>query len=150
MKKIVCSVLLSSLLLISRNAVAENRPDESLSFSLTDKREIITHDISDDLLLRVIKDRSGAGWDVWVDKKPFDKKTPNLLYHSLDWHGPYPSQIYAWQIVEKYFPNERRLQIRGYPYDVIIVLTNAAIDGQGHDSRFVSGNVTISWERKLK
>lgn len=146
MKKVICLILLS--LFISSNLVAANSPDESLSFSLTDSREVITNDINDVLLLRVIKDSSGVGWDVQVVKKPFDIKSQNLLYHSVDWHGPYPSQIYAWQGAEKFFPNERRLQIRGYSYDVKIILANAVIDGQGRNARFVSGNATILWKRK--
>jgi hypothetical protein len=148
MKRKVCIIYLITLLLVGSNAMAQLRSDESLSFNLTDKRDMITHDINGNILLRVIKDKSGLGWDVQVVKKPINLNSLNLLYHSLDWHGPYPSQIYAWHVAKKYFPNERYLQIRGYPYDVIISLTNASVDGYGNNLRFVSGSVTISWKRR--
>jgi hypothetical protein len=146
MKKLVYFIFLYWL--ISANAGAQNRPDEALSFSLTDGREVITQDINENLLLRVIKDSSGGGWDIRVVNKPSNINSENLLYHSVDWHGPYPSQIYAWQVVEKYFPNERQLHVRGYDYDVKISLKNTVTDGQGRNARFVSGSVYILWKRK--
>jgi hypothetical protein len=146
--KFICVFFLFLLMFTYRIAAAENHSDNSMSFSLVDKRELITQDISDELLLRIVKDRRGAGWDVSVVKKPFDKKSSNLLYHSPDWHGPYPSQIMAWQIAEKYFPNERKISTRDYPYDLIIVLTDPVIDGQSRESKFVSGNATVYWKRK--
>ena len=125
----------------------------SLTFSVVDERKVIARNIDRDLLLRVVKDSSikqqNFGWDVQVIQKPFDSKSlSNLLYHSREWHGPYPSQVDAWHVTEKYFQNERELEVRGYPYRLKIVLVNPVVEGTGSDTRFVSGRVKISWRRK--
>jgi hypothetical protein len=126
--------------------MADANQGKSLTFYITDKREVITHDIDKELLLRVVK-RGDMGWDVEVNDKS-EAKASNLLYHSPNWHGPHPSQIYAWHIAENYFPNERMLEIRGHRYEVKIILTNTIIDGKSRDARFVSGKVNIVWKHK--
>ena len=125
----------------------------SLAFSAVDERQVILRDIDKRLLLRVEKIRSvlqkNYGWDVQVIRKPYDaSSSSNLLYHSQEWHGPYPCQVEAWQVAENYFPNVRELDVRGYRYELKIVLANPVVEGAGFDSRFVSGIVKISWRRK--
>lgn len=144
----IIHAIVFTLFLCSPIAIAGNNLEDSLSFSLTDKREVITRDIDNKLLLRAVKS-GNLGWDVEVHEKASNVHASNLLYHSQDWHGPYPSQIYAWHVANKYFPNERKLEIRGYLYEVKIILKDAIIEGQGSEARFVSGNVNIVWRRKL-
>jgi hypothetical protein len=116
-----------------------------------DKREVITRSIDKELLLRIERaDRLAqepVGWDIQVVRKPFAVDSSNLLYHSVEWHGPYPSQVEAWHVARKYFPNERELEVRGYPYQVKIILINPIVAGDG--SSFVSGEIKIIWKRKL-
>ena len=120
----------------------------SFSFDVTDGRSAIYRDISKELALRVVKD--GMGWNVQVTRKPISQKSSwNLLYHSLEWHGPYPSQVYAWHITDRYFRNERTLDVRGYPYEVRIVLVKPVVECEGPGAQFNSGRVRIFWRRKL-
>ena len=123
-------------------------------FSLTVTMEpILRLPVVGCVIIQTVKDSSisqhNFGWDVQVIQKPFDgKSSSNLLYHSLEWHGPYPSQVDAWHVTEKYFQNERELDVRGYPYRLKIVLVNPVVEGTGSDTRFVSGRVKVSWRRK--
>lgn len=140
--------LLLTLSLFCGFAVEANQSEvHAVSFSVTDRRDVITTDIDSELLLRVY--RSGLGWDVQVVRKPYDKlASSNLLYHSPEWHGPYPSQVYAWHVADKYFPNERELETRGYPYEFRIILENPVVEKTGADVTFVSGTIRIIWHRK--
>ena len=127
---------------------AKQKPANSFSFDTADSRSTIYRDISKDLALRAVKEE--MGWKVQVARKPINQKSSwNLLYHSLKWHGPYPSEVYAWHVTNQYFPNERTLDVRGYPYEVRIVLVNPIVEGEGSQARFQSGTVIISWRRKL-
>jgi hypothetical protein len=129
------------------SAEATQNATNSLSLSVTDKRNVIYHRVGEDLLLRVVKEE--MGWNVQVTRRPFTRNSSwNLLYHSLRWHGPYPSQIYAWHVVDHYFQNERALDVRGYPYEVHIVLINPVIEGTGAQAKFKSGTIKISWKHK--
>ena len=138
------------LLLNGLNPEATPRHGGSLTFAVTAKHPVITRRINKDLLLRVERwDSVGPenfGWDIQVVRKQFAEDSPNLLYHSTQWHGPYPSQVCAWHIAKKYFPNERELAVRGHPYDVKIILVNPVVAGEGPS--FVSGEIKIVWKRK--
>jgi hypothetical protein len=147
MRKILLTTI-AFIFLLSFNVEAKQKSVNSFSFNVTDNRSTIYRDISKDLALRVVKDE--MGWSVQVTQKPVNQKSSwNLLYHSLKWHGPYPSEVYAWHITERYFLNERVLSVRGYPYEVHIILVNPVIEGEGSQARFKSGKVRISWRRKF-
>ena len=122
----------------------------SLTFDVADKQLAITRRITKDLLLRVERWDSVApenfGWDIQVVRKPFTENSTNLLYHSTQWHGPYPSQVCAWHVAKKYFSNERELEVRGYPYEVKIMLVNPVVASEGPS--FLSGKIKIVWKRK--
>ena len=126
---------------------AKQKPAGYFSFDVNDSRSVISHEMSKDLSLRVIKEDSG--WIVQVARQPVSRNSSwNLLYHSLKWHGSYPSEVYPWHVAEKYFPNERKLEVRGYPYEVKIVLIDPMIEGQGSEAKFVSGRIEVFWRRK--
>jgi hypothetical protein len=141
---------LAVLVLGGLNLEAKQRYAGKLTFDVRDKRELITRSISKDLLLRVKRVRSARqeyfGWDVEVVRKPIEANSSNLLYHSKEWHGPYPSQVDAWQVATKYFPNQRELDVRGYPYEVKLILIDPVVEGAGES--FVSGSIQILWRRK--
>ena len=140
----VCLVTVAALLLNNFTVEAKPEPPNSFSFDVLDSRRTIYRDISKNLVLRVVKD--DLGWNVQVTRKPITRKSNwNLLYHSLQWHGPYPSQVSAWHVARRYFPNERTLYVRGYPYEVRIALVNPVVEAE---DTFKSGRIKISWARK--
>lgn len=90
-----------------------------------------------------------AGWEIGVyhDENP---AAGNLLYHSPNWHGPYPSQVDAWAEAAHYWPRgPRRLAVRGKPWTVIVTCEDCATTGVGDDARFVSGRLRVRWERTI-
>jgi hypothetical protein len=125
-----------------------------LSFDVTDGRRVITRDMGRGLLLRVVKERSVSqehyGWRVEVVRKPYRSSSRNLLYHSRRTLGAHPSQVYAWHVTSGEFPNERALEVWGYPVTVKVTLINPTAEGAGADGRFVSGTIRITWEQKEK
>ena len=118
-----------------------------LTFNVTDQRPVIYRDISENLRLRVIRDE--IGWVVEVARKPIKSNAAwNLLYHSLKWHGPYPSEIYAWHVADHYFSNVRALYVRGHPYYLRITLLNPVVAGTGPEAKFMNGTIKIAWWRR--
>ena len=141
-------IAMAAFLLHNFVVAAKQKPANSFSFDMADSRSAIYRDINKDLALRAVKEE--MGWNVQVARKPTNQKSSwNLLYHSLKWHGPYPSEVYAWHVANQFFPNERTLDVRGYPYEVRIVLVNPIVEGEGSQASFKSGTVRISWRRKL-
>ena len=151
MKKALLAIL-AVLLLNGLNTEATQKRGGSLTFDVGDERKVITRSIDKHLLLRVVRVDSGTqgdfSRDIQVVRKPFHINSSNLLYHSREWHGPYPSQVDAWQVAKEYFPNERKLDVRGYPYEVKIILIDPVVAGD--EPSFVSGKIKIIWKRKLE
>lgn len=153
-------VLLLIAIVLCGNAVGfaqtvnEGRRGGMLAFDVTDGRKIITRDMGGRLLLRVVKERSVSqehyGWRVEVVRQPYRRTSRNLLYHSRRTLGAHPSQVYAWHVTSAEFPNERALEVSGYPVTVKVTLINPVAEGAGPDGRFVSGMIEITWERKEK
>jgi hypothetical protein len=151
-------LLIVSILFISNistaQAVAAGQRGGMLTFGVTDGRKVITRDMGGSLLLRVVKERSVSrehyGWRVEVVRKPYRRSSRNLLYHSRRTLGAHPSQVYAWHVTSAEFPNERALEVLGYPVTVRVVLINPVAEGAGADVRFVSGTIKVSWEREEK
>lgn len=124
----------------------------TLSINLTDKRKLFTRNIGKNLLLRVVKDSSASQehfcWNVEVFRKSRRKNSANLIYTNKVGVTADPSQICAWQVPEQYFPNEREIEVRGYPYAIKIALVEPKTEGKESDARFISGNLEITWTRK--
>ena len=124
----------------------------SLTFNLTDNRKVITRNVNKDLLLRIIKDSSVSqkdfGWLVEVVRRPPRKNSRNLIYTNALGVGADPSQVMAWQVGDSTFPSNRRVQVRGFPYVVNIVLIAPRAEGKASDSYFLTGKLKISWKRQ--
>jgi hypothetical protein len=156
MKKVLLliAIVLCACAVGFAQTVKGERPGGILAFEVTDGRKVITRDIDGRLLLRVVKERSVSqehyGWRVEVVRKPYRRSSRNLLYHSRKTLGAHPSQVYAWHVTSGEFPNERALEVWGYPVIVRVTLINPAAEGAGEDGRFVSGTIKIIWERKEK
>lgn len=144
--------LCAILLLAGANAAARQESASGLSFELTDARRLITRDIGVGLLLRVVKDGSVSqpnfGWRIEVVRRPYRGSSQNLLYHSRRTLGAHPSQVYAWHVRTNHFPNVRELDVAGRPLRVRVELIDPVAEGEGADSRFVSGRVRITWGPK--
>lgn len=150
MKHILQSWLtvLSVLLLASGcDAPSEQIAEQNegrIDFDVLDSRDAIEHTITDGLLLR-IRRAGSVGWDVEVLPNPPTPDSLNLLYHSKEWHGPYPCQVYAWSFAEKYFPNDRKFTVRGFPCEVRIRLIDCHTEGTGPGTRFTAGRIEVLW-----
>lgn len=91
----------------------------ALRFDVTDTTAVFERALDDSLVLRVT--REGAlGWIVSVVRRSAGPDQPNLLYHSPQWHGPYPTDVLAWSFKSHFFPDERLLPVCGYPYEIRI------------------------------
>jgi hypothetical protein len=142
----LCLVMAVAILLHGSGVVVNAKPARSFSFDLADSRVALYRDICEELVLRVVKE--DVGWSVQVTRKPAGRNSSwNLLFHSLRWHGPHPSDVYAWHVTERYYSSERTLGVRGYPYEVRITLMNPVVEGEGSRARFKSGRAKISWRR---
>jgi hypothetical protein len=145
---LIVSILFMSTISTAQASAAGQRGGV-LAFDVTDGRKIITRDMGGRLLLRVVKERSVSqehyGWRVEVVRKPYQRSSRNLLYHSRRTLGAHPSQLYAWHVTSNQFPNTRDLDVLGRPFRVRVELINPIAEGDGPDSRFVSGEVRITW-----
>lgn len=138
----------------SAQKATDARVGGTLTFDVTDGRRLITREISGNLLLRVVKEKSVGqehyGWRVEVVRRPYRRSSRNLLYHSRRTLGAHPSQVYAWHVTTAEFPNERELDVWGSPLTVRVTLINPTTEGEGTDGRFVSGTIKIAWGRREK
>jgi hypothetical protein len=147
-------ILFAALLISGGSLKAKQKPNGTLSFSVIDSRKIIAREIDENLLLRVVKASSlkqtDFGWEVEVvEKSSNESSRPNLLYDSPQWHGPHPSQVYAWHVGARLFRDERELKVRGQSYVVTIVLVNPVVEGESLDRRFISGKIKVSWTKQV-
>ena len=135
--------------LLSLSAPAQPRRAASLMISLLDDRDTVTRAIDSSLMLRLQNANARGehqGWDVQVRPRTAGVDSRNLIHHAP--HGPDPSDVEAWQVAEKYYPNERSVDVSGRPYTVTIRLLDPKTAGSGADARFTSGTLQVSWRRR--
>ena len=102
------------------------------------------------LTVRRFEDRKGeAFWEVAL-RRASDTSYDNLLYHSTEWHGPYPVHVGAITISQQRFPSTRVLPgYRGAPYVVTIRLRDdIRIAGSDTNAVFRAGSFEVSWKPK--
>jgi hypothetical protein len=119
----------------------------SITIDLLDNRSVVSRVIAPELLLRLQNVSAGKeheGWDVQVLHRPISVDSRNLIHQAP--HGPDPSDVEAWHVAEKHFPNERLVDVKGYPITIRIQLIEPRVSGKGADARFVSGKLRVSWE----
>jgi hypothetical protein len=134
-------------LLAFASARAQAVPNGTLTLDVMDARPEISRVIDDRLLLR-LRSQGDHEWEAEVLQRPATQFPENLLYHSRQWHGPYPTQVFAWHVASRRFPDERWLCVRGNPYEVAIRLKDIATEGAGADARFVRGTIEVEWFRR--
>ena len=121
----------------------------SVTIDLLDRRDTLSRAMTPQLLLRLENlgdPNDHAGWVVKVLRQPVSIDSKNLIHNAP--HGPDLSDVQAWHVAEKQFPNERVIDVRGYPITVTIRLLDPQVTGKGPEARFVSGRLRVSWERR--
>jgi hypothetical protein len=123
-----------------------------IRFPVTDTTRVFEHSLDSGLVISVFRqadaDWRHMGWWVAVMRTPApDDNSFNLLYHSRYWHGPYPTDLYAWHYGKTRFPNERILPVYGYPYELRVRCPGCKTAGQGQDAHFMEGIVEVGWRR---
>jgi hypothetical protein len=119
----------------------------SITIDLLDDRRVVSRVISSELLLRLQNVSAGnehEGWDVQVLHRPVRVDSRDLIHQAP--HGPDPSDVEAWHVAEKFFPNERLADVKGYPITIRIQLIEPRVSGKNAGARFVSGKLRVSWE----
>lgn len=122
-----------------------------LSFPITDTAAGHTTALGDSLVLRIVQERTAAGgslgWYLAVEQRSANASRRNLLYHSLGWHGPYPTDVFAWIHQQHYYPDDRTLSVFGWPYDVRVVCRGCAADGEKEAAHFTAGMLEVAVRR---
>ena len=118
----------------------------AIRFSVTDTTALFERPLGSDLRIRVRREHP-MGWVVTATSERPGDDPPNLLYHSPSWHGPYPTDVFAWSYRSRLFPDERVLPVRGHPYEVRIRLIDCRTSSTGDDATFESGTIEVSWRR---
>lgn len=116
----------------------------AIRFSATDTTPVFERPLGSSLLLRVRRAPS-LGWTVTVVPRSSRPDRPNLLYHSRSWHGPYPTDVFAWSYQHQYFPNERLLPVYGHPYEIRIRLIDCRTSGSEEAVVFEGGTIKVAW-----
>jgi hypothetical protein len=123
----------------------------ALSFPVTDTTRMFEYPLDSLLVIRVFRqvdaESRHMGWWVAVMRTPTDRGGFNLLYHSRSWHGPYPTDLYAWHWAKTRFPNERILPVHGYPYEVRVRCHGCETGGEEQGAHFTEGVVEVGWRR---
>lgn len=104
------------------------------------------------LTVRRFEDVKGEPfWEVAL-RRASDTTYDNLLYHSTEWHGPYPVHVGAITISKGLFPATRVLAgYRGAPYVVTVQLgKDIRIAGSDTNAVFRGGSFEVSWRPKRK
>ena len=123
-----------------------------IRFPVVDTTPLFEHPLDATLVIRVFRqvdaESRHMGWWVAVMRVPIEHGNFfNLLYHSRSWHGPYPTDVFAWHYGTGRFPDERILPVYGYPYELRVRCPGCAIAGSGPDVHFIDGVVEVGWRR---
>ena len=90
---------------------------------------------------------TSMGWYLSVVASSGSEEHYNLLFHSLAWHGPYPTDLFAWIHRDQFFPDQRVLPVFGYPYELRLTCQKCAVAGDSTLVHFVAGTVLVEWRR---
>jgi hypothetical protein len=133
-----------ALLSLSAAFAAEFGAAGSFELPLPYRGDEVRRQISDKLVL-VARPEDDEGLSVEVVDADGGADALNLLYHSNEWHGPYPTQVYAWHVARGYFPNSRWVCVRGYPVEVHITLEHPKVKEVAAVPVFQGGRLAVAW-----
>jgi hypothetical protein len=135
-------------LLLLPNAFADQaRADGVVKLPLPYRGDEVRRQINAKLLL-VVSPESDGGVDIEAVEPHAESGAFNLLYHSDEWHGPYPTQVYAWHVAKGYFPNSRWVCVRGYPVEVHITIEHPKVKEVGDEAVFQGGTLVLAWFKR--
>lgn len=141
---------LGVVLLTSLPAASEDRWRRVL-VPVTDTRPAVDELIAPDLLLRIVRVPHARirhfGWSVEVVAYPRVPDSPNLLVPADSRQGSSPVDVLAWMTRQSDGPGERRLAVRGHPYEVRIRVVDVTTEVVGEDTGFLAGVLEVSWRR---
>lgn len=147
MKKIQTALFLLVLVFSFQSSFAKMTGE--IQIDLTDQRKVFETDFGTNLVLRVRKDSSvqnrDFGWILEVNYKSSKRDAKNLIYSNPTGTTADRSQVYAWQVGNREFPNYRVLTVKGRPQIIKVTLIDPKIEGEGENARFTSGKLKISW-----
>src|SRR5919205_4456464 len=87
-------------------------------FPVTDTSAVFERPLGSKLMVQVHREvdahGESGGWTIAVVRQPPGPDRRNLLYHSWAWHGPYPTDLFAWIHEAGYYPDERILAVYDY------------------------------------
>ena len=134
----------AGLLAIGRTQQPAER--SSITIDLLDDRIMLSRVIAPELVVRLVNigGSEHQGWEVEVLRRPVSVDSRNLIHYAP--HGPDLSEVFAWHVAERHFPDERTIDVRGYPITVTIQLIDPRVTGTGPDARFVSGRLRVGWK----
>jgi hypothetical protein len=122
-----------------------------LEFPVTDTQPRHDAKLSPTLLLRLHRqlhaNGTQMGWYAAVYRLPVRDTSRNLLYQSLNWHGPYPTDLLAWLHAEAYFPDDRLLPVYGAPFELRVVCRDCETAGDSTFLHFTAGTILIGARR---
>lgn len=125
--------------------------EQPLRVEVTDPRPEITRPIDAALILRMVRVPHERvphfGWEVQVLERATRGSGTNLLRRKTFSGGPHPTDVLAWLVRDRRFPDDRTLIVPGHPYEIRIRLIDCRTEPIGNDVSFVSGRVDISWRR---
>jgi hypothetical protein len=129
-------------------AVPTTQARGELRLAVTDTVSTVVRQITPNLRLEVR--RESDGWEVAVVSSA-DRRGDNLLYHSREWHGPYPTQVYPWLEATNFFGRAVRvLPVRGYPWVVQLSCEGCVMTGSGTSTQFAAGVLQVRWRREAE
>jgi hypothetical protein len=123
---------------------ANSQPDGMFDLPLPYRGDEIRKQINDKLVL-VASPESDEGLEIEVVDPRGGPEAVNLLYHSEEWHGPYPTQVYAWHVAKGYFPNSRWVCVRGFAVEVHITLKHPKVSKVASVPVFQNGKLIVAW-----
>jgi len=150
----IAAVSLAALILVGARPLGACEPPwrDGVTVELTDERQLVELDLDSTLVLRVVNvphaDVPSMGWMVEVMRKPVDLESPNLLYHSRYFHGPYPTDFLAWSTREQYFPDSRILEVYETDYEIRGELLEPETTLVGETAVFTRGRLAVSYRRR--
>lgn len=87
-------------------------------------------------------------WTISAYQANDKSRTDDLLFPSAEWHGPYPADVEAWQVLKHYgFGSTRWVCVRGYPLEVKLQLRDARVKpvSGGDIAVFTAGRLVVQW-----
>src|SRR6185437_15053926 len=103
---------------------ARAAPSDRLVLPLPSQGKNVSISIGQGIELVAVPDQ--GNWTISAYRVNDKARARDLLVPNAKWHGPYPEDVEAWQILKHYgFGNTRWVCARGYLLEVKLLIRNA-------------------------